>query len=408
MLLEVGLRNFKLHSSSLVRFALLTVFVGANNSGKSSIAHALLILQEAADAGMGTIRPACQDQSPVDCGPLPGLFNNKDLPLTFSVAGNVRGDGVRFSVSIDSNGSVLRHSGAIEAWDGKWEWASPDQSAGPVELTSLKGVRIIGKPYPPFPNLVRWEAVMAQAGQETRASEIMHSLGQAIPNLLKSVFMCYPERGFERSQYPLQEGKTFRNVVHLPSRAALLTSLFPFNRDLEDRINAWLDPILGVRIRFELTGQQTVTMTVHAARGQGLIVNEGLGVNQLAHVLIPIAMAEDDGTVFVEEPEIHLHPKQQAALAKALARIATKEKRQLVLTTHSEHVLFPILNLVARGEVRPQDLAVYEFQKDGRSCKVVRRQVNSKGQIEGGLKDFFEEDLAELQEFLKAMQGRDG
>ena len=43
-------------------------------------------------------------------------------------------------------------------------------------------------------------------------------------------------------------------------------------------------------------------------------------------------------TVLVEEPEIHLHPKAQAELAEVLAETAKAEDKQIIMTTHSEHL----------------------------------------------------------------------
>ena len=48
MLKSVRLKNFKLHEDTLIEAAPITVFIGPNNSGKSSIFQALLLLRQAA------------------------------------------------------------------------------------------------------------------------------------------------------------------------------------------------------------------------------------------------------------------------------------------------------------------------------------------------------------------------
>ena len=53
----------------------------------------------------------------------------------------------------------------------------------------------------------------------------------------------------------------------------------------------------------------------------------------------------------IEEPEIHLHPKAQAELAEVLTEVALEEDKQVIMTTHSEHITGRLLTLVAEGIV---------------------------------------------------------
>src|SRR5208337_5361366 len=48
MLKTIRLKNFKLHEDTLIEAAPITIFIGPNNSGKSSIFQALLLLRQAA------------------------------------------------------------------------------------------------------------------------------------------------------------------------------------------------------------------------------------------------------------------------------------------------------------------------------------------------------------------------
>jgi len=106
----------------------------------------------------------------------------------------------------------------------------------------------------------------------------------------------------------------------------------------------------------------------------------------------------------VEEPEIHLHPAAQARFAEVLATIVGDEQKRLLITTHSEHLLLGFLTQVAKGKLRPQDLAIYylELNTEGTST-ASRLNVTDKGGVEGGLKGFFETSLAELKGYLESI-----
>ncbi len=83
-------------------------------------------------------------------------------------------------------------------------------------------------------------------------------------------------------------------------------------------------------------------------------------------------------TLFVEEPEIHLHPQAQRDMVKMLALMVNRGFR-VVVTTHSLTVLYALNNLIQAsllkgGEVEgvpgpefrlsPEQVSVYAFEKD--------------------------------------------
>jgi len=138
------------------------------------------------------------------------------------------------------------------------------------------------------------------------------------------------------------------------------------------------------------------------------LVNEAFGLNQLVAPLLWLGKVPRGATIGIEEPEIHLHPRAQAALCDVFVEVATHEGKQLILTTHSEHILMGLLTAVADGRLKPDDLAVYEFQREGNTARVERLEVNEYGQIAGGLKGFLETDLDEIGEFKNRRSGAAG
>ncbi len=74
-------------------------------------------------------------------------------------------------------------------------------------------------------------------------------------------------------------------------------------------------------------------------------------------------MQKKGACILIEEPEIHSHPKAEADVASALANEAIAEEKQLIITTHSEHLLGRFLTLVSERKLSSDDLSLYSFKK---------------------------------------------
>ena len=134
--------------------------------------------------------------------------------------------------------------------------------------------------------------------------------------------------------------------------------------------------------------------------------NVGGGMQHLVHLLTQLATAPEQACIGIEEPEAHLHPKAQADLARLLAREAAARDVQLIITTHSEHLLTTWLTEVAKGTLAGDDLALYYFEPQGAGVQVTPMPVNARGQVEGGLRGFFDADVAQLTDYLRAVGTR--
>ena len=129
-------------------------------------------------------------------------------------------------------------------------------------------------------------------------------------------------------------------------------------------------------------------------------------MQHLVHLLTQLATAPKQACIGLEEPESHLHPKAQADLARLLARESEARGVQLIITTHSEHLLTTWLTEVAKGKLSSDDLALYYFEPQGAGVQVTPMPVNGRGQVEGGLRGFFDADVAQLTDYLQAVGTR--
>jgi predicted ATPase len=111
------------------------------------------------------------------------------------------------------------------------------------------------------------------------------------------------------------------------------------------------------------------------------IAHVGFGVSQVLPVLVSLLVAEPGRLVYIEQPELHLHPKAQEVLAKLLADAANRGVR-VVIETHSPILLLAIQTLVAVGDIDPEKTQLHWFErskKDGLT-EVHSEQLNRAGQ----------------------------
>lgn len=93
------------------------------------------------------------------------------------------------------------------------------------------------------------------------------------------------------------------------------------------------------------------------------LIDVGYGASQVIPV-IHACLSGAAGPLFVEQPEIHLHPKAQGTLADLLAR--TSLLRQVVVETHSVHMINRARIMVARGEI-PASHVIVNFVSRSRT-----------------------------------------
>ena len=94
------------------------------------------------------------------------------------------------------------------------------------------------------------------------------------------------------------------------------------------------------------------------ARDLVSLADVGFGVSQVLPVIVALLIADRGQLVYVEQPELHLHPKAQVALAKLLADAAKRGVR-VVVETHSSLLLLGVQTLVAEGTLPPDHVALH-------------------------------------------------
>lgn len=140
-----------------------------------------------------------------------------------------------------------------------------------------------------------------------------------------------------------------------------------------------------------------------------LITDVGFGVSQILPVLVLCYYVPKGSTVILEQPEIHLHPSVQAKLADVFIDAIKTRNIQIIIESHSEHLLRRLQRRVAEAKdgFTNEDAALYfcDMTDDGTS-QLVPLELDTYGNINNYLQDFFGDEMGDLVAMTEAAMHR--
>lgn len=389
MLTQLKINNFRSIESCNVEFAPITIFYGPTSAGKSTLFYALLVLRNF------ILNP----NQAID-----GLFNIGFQNLggfDACVFNHAPGKEVGVMASFGKRGYTVVFQ--------KTEAAIMEES----EFGTM-GLKV-PIPYPanqtaPFPYsekdeefLINWNGFASTVSSKTAVPEAQAravAIAQALnapAEAIKRVDICPHRRGFFKPTYtatpltptPTSEDEVATLIINDPNTAPRISinTIEIFDRDFRTHT------VPGTATTLFQTTEQT------AARVPGFLVNDGFGVNQVVYMLAKIHRPETE-TVFIEEPEIHLHPTVIRKFARVLVRLATEEGKQMAFTTHSADFLVALLACVKEKLLSPQQLRCYHVSREKKQTIFNYEPVTDDGQISGGLSSFVQGELQDFKSFL--------
>lgn len=105
--------------------------------------------------------------------------------------------------------------------------------------------------------------------------------------------------------------------------------------------------------------------------------------------------------MLIEQPEIHLNPRIEADIGDFFINIV-KSDIDLLIETHSEHLLNRVQRRVADGTIEDEDrISIYFVEKPEDKSKIREITMDSSGRFEDWPSGFFQDDFEEAVEILK-------
>ena len=132
------------------------------------------------------------------------------------------------------------------------------------------------------------------------------------------------------------------------------------------------------------------------------IVDEGQGMSQVLPIVVRCNMQTPEAIVVMEQPELHLHPKAHAALGRLFASTSKANGQNYVVETHSENLLLGLRDAVVDEQIdfSPDDVIIYfvdEDEEDG-SAYLREIRIDSDGMLSDWPEGIFNESYDLLSE----------
>ncbi|HLP60713.1 MAG TPA: DUF3696 domain-containing protein [Candidatus Deferrimicrobium sp.] len=202
-----------------------------------------------------------------------------------------------------------------------------------------------------------------------------------------SSFRLYPERTYyETTKTDLKVGKFGEDYVNQVILWETQNSK-EYNVLIEIMKKLYLlEEIKSERLeggRFELV------VKVNKGGVSASLGDVGFGISQFLPIMVADLQLGEQSTLFVAQPEIHLHPSVQAEFGNYMVDQIKSAKKNYLIETHSEYLLNRVRLAIVKGEISKDDVKVYYFQNDGDDVHTHRLEFTTDGRILNAPKDFF-------------------
>lgn len=446
MLSELKIQNFKTWEKVYLEFRPITGLFGANSSGKSSLIQFLLLLKqtkEATDRGIalnftgrfanvGSFRDVIYRHEE-NRGLWWSLeFNLEDDlvlqdPSTKRTAALVKSDQFAVESSVEQ-GSLGAVSTSLSYHVGRQTFSlvrkSNEKTAFDLQAegSAFRFIRTPGRAWQ-LPGPTKAYAFPDQARTYYQNASLLADLEATYEKQIDNIYYLGPLREHPKREYvwsrtrPVDVGLAGEKTIDAILAATADSEKFNLVhrgklKSFQEIVAHWLKE-MGLISSFTIreiakgSGYFQALVKVKPHSPEALLTDVGFGVSQVLPIIVLLYYVPEDSTVILEQPEIHLHPLAQSALADLFINVAERRNIQIIFESHSEHLLLRIQRRIAEDELDADDVILHSASyRDGESV-LEELNVDDLGQIsnwpENFMGDAFGETLAAERARLKRL-----
>ncbi len=379
MIRKLHIGNLKLHESTDIEVRGLTILTGMNGMGKSSVIQSLLLLRQShmmndlesglnlkgdlCDAGVsGELACQAADDSSLSIG----LEFQAQEPLyyRFEYPENVMETALK---GTEKNVTDKERLGGYSLFNDRFQYLSAFRF-GPR------------KSYNRDSSLV---------GTKRQISKVMGQCEYAVHFLeqYKNTDIPLRELALPNEESCKDSGRDSQDDATLPLDVRLAVQVERWLRKISPNIKIVIEPVgedFKLRYKFNREGNR-ITQEIGA-------MNTGFGITYVLPILVAVLSAERGALIVIENPEAHIHPKGQAVLMELMAR-AVAGGIQIVIETHSDHIVNGALVALNRKTISPEQLSIYYFSRNenAHTCVAHRLDIAESGHIRRPPEGFFDQ-----------------
>ena len=437
MLNRVRLENFKAWREADVGLGKVTGVFGTNSAGKSSLLQFLLLLKQTRNAtDRGLVLDFGGPTDLVNLGTFEDAVHGHDLDRRIrwtlewgpgaehqpAASADHFGPDGRLRTWCEVGIRLVRSQ--PDPWvselgygrgDVNYVLRPKDGSETKFELVSEGGdfafQRNVGRAWP-LPRPVKTHLFPSEVRSYFQNAGLLGGFELEYENLMDSIYYLGPLREHPKREYHWG-GSSPKDVGRRGERT--LDAILAARRDgerrslgyrrrrkpFEEMIAYWLWK-LGLIHEFQLeeiaqgTNLWRAQVRTSASAARTGLADVGFGVSQVLPALVLLYYVPEGSTVLMEQPEIHLHPAVQSGLADVMLKVAETRNVQIVVESHSEHLLRRLQRRVAEGSAEADDVKLYFVSARRGVADVADLALNRYGEVEKWPEGFFGDEVGEV------------
>ncbi len=445
MLNRLKLENFKAWQEADVTFGKVTGFFGANSAGKSSILDLLLLLKQTRNAtDRGIVLEFGGPADMANLGTFADVVHHHDesrrirwllewtLPKaltikTIKIPLNPRATAFE-GRTLQTHCEVGIRDTSLWVPELAYRFAGTDfrlyekeGSKREFQLATnahdFRFIRNTGRKWP-LPRPIKTHLFPGEAKSYFQNSAFLSEFELKYENLMDSLFYLGPLREHPKREYPWagsrpedvgQRGERTIDAILAATARGEMRSLGYWKRrkPFQEMISHWLRE-LGLIHDFSLeeiapgTRLYRATVQTSSSSAPTALTDVGFGVSQVLPVLVLLYYVPDSSTVVLEQPEIHLHPAVQSGLADVMLNVAKARDIQIIVESHSEHLLRRLQRRVAEESAVADDVQLYFVSAGDGRADLSGLALNEWGEIENWPDNFFGDEMGEIAAITEA------
>ncbi|MFZ4627546.1 MAG: DUF3696 domain-containing protein [Blastocatellia bacterium] len=450
MLKRLRIQNFKgWKDTGDIRLAPISLFFGANSSGKSSIGQFLMMLKQTVESPdrkavfypggntsavqLGSYREMVFDRDPHNRIVFDYRWSlMEDLQFQDPLTGKIfSGDELDFHAAVEWSDTTktLPQVAAFRyrLFDQDTPSLSIALSRNPDSreyVASAEGYSLVSKQMRTraLKDVLRFYGFPDELAACYQNAEFVQDLTLAHEQLFHSIFYLGPLRTKPERLYPWG-GLTPESVGFAGENtvAAILAardrriSLGPRKeaKPIEEIIALKLQE-MGLIEEFKVNPispqrqEYEVKIRTKGTRDGVDLPDVGFGISQVLPVLVQCFCAPPGSILLLEQPEIHLHPHAQAVLADVMIDVIHSREHgvdrniQLIIETHSEYFLRRLQRRIAEDTVPQRLVSAYFANVSQTPATLDPLQIDIYGHIQNWPEHFFGDEIGDITGQAKA------
>jgi len=454
MFTKMRMRNFKSWvDTGDVRLAPLTGIFGSNSSGKSSLLQMLLLLKQTTESNDRklVLKTGNLQDGYVNLGTVSEITHGESTELTMDVSWHLPTtpssasknassnenlpsiqitepetdnefliETLEFSTSIFSdrqNTHVSRISYLADRFKVEMLRSKNNQYSIRVNVDGTEPQRPQGRPRV-FMSPEKCYGFSDEALRFYQNTGYLSDIVLSFEQQFKRVYYLGPLRGYPQRTYnwagespsgvgmsgelaisALLAGKNVK--VYPPKKSKGVTQF-----KLEERVAKWLVEMrmassFHTKQLIDGGNQYEVRLKRTSQSHEVLITDMGFGVSQVLPVLVLCYYAPVGSTLIFEQPEIHLHPAVQSILADVFIDVMKNRGIQLIIESHSEHLLRRLQRRIAEEKLMLEQTALYFCDLTNGQSHISELKIDMYGNILNWPKDFFGDLTGDMFEIAR-------